>query len=229
MARPDDMARQLSLGLPPAASPGAPFLVTPATAAAHAAVMGPAGWPQGRLTLVGAEGSGKSHLARLWAAREGALLVDTAGLAGLAPPGPAAALVIDDADRIAPAQEEPLFHLVNRLAGNGGRLLLTARQPPARWPLALPDLASRLQASAVVTLQDPDDRLLSLLLARFMADRQIVPRAGVIPYLVSRMERSAAAARQIAEALDAAALAEGRGVTRDLARAVLDKSGEGAR
>jgi chromosomal replication initiation ATPase DnaA len=95
--------------------------------------------------------------------------------------------------------------------------------------VALPDLASRLQASSLVTLGDPDDRLLALLLARFMAERQILPAAGVIPYLVSRMERSAAAAGRIVAALDAAALAEGRGVTRALARAVLDNGGGAAR
>ena len=222
------MARQLSLGLAPAAGAGPEaFFVTPATAAAHAAVMGDLPWPGGKLALVGPEGSGKTHLLRLWAAREGAAILTGADLPGLPPPLPGAAIALDDADRLPPAAEEAFFHLHNHLGATAGRLLMTARRPPARWPVALPDLASRLQASSLVTLGDPDDRLLALLLARFMAERQILPAAGVIPYLVSRMERSAAAAGRIVAALDAAALAEGRGVTRALARAVLDK-GEGA-
>jgi chromosomal replication initiation ATPase DnaA len=224
------MARQLSLDLACAATAGPEaFLVTPATAAAHAAVMGEAPWPQGKLVLVGPEGSGKSHIVRLWAQGEGGLLLTAADLADLPPPAPGAAVAVEDLDRLPAAAEEAMFHLHNRLAAGGGRLLMTARRPPARWPVALPDLASRLQASAIATLGDPDDRLLALLLARFMADRQILPRAGVIPYLVGRMERSTVAARQIVAALDAAALAEGRAVTRDLARAVLDKREEGAR
>ena len=95
--------------------------------------------------------------------------------------------------------------------------------------MSLPDLASRLQATAIAQIGDPDDRLLALLLARLMADRQILPSAGVIPFLLTRMERSHAAARDIVAALDAAALAEGRGITRDLARAILDNHEEGAR
>jgi chromosomal replication initiation ATPase DnaA len=224
------MARQLSLDLAQAATAGPEaFFVTSATAAAHAAVMGDLPWPGGKLVLVGPEGSGKTHLLSLWAAREGAAILTGADLPGLPPPLPGAAIALDDADRLPTAAEEALFHLHNRLGATGGRLLMTARRPPARWPVALPDLASRLQASSLATLGDPDDRLLALLLARFMAERQILPAAGVIPYLVSRMDRTSAAARGIVAALDAAALAEGRGVTRDLARAVLDKGTDGAR
>jgi chromosomal replication initiation ATPase DnaA len=224
------MTRQLSLDLAVAAPPGpAAFLVTEATAAAHGAVMGDLSWPGGKLVLVGPAGSGKSHLLRLWAAREGAVVVAGADLPGLAPPPRGAAVALDDADRLPAAAEEALLHLHNHLGASEGRLLLSARRPPARWPVTLPDLASRLQASSLATLRDPDDHLLALLLARFMAERQILPAAGVIPYLVGRMERTSAAARRIAAALDTAALAEERGVTRDLARAVLDKDEAGAR
>jgi chromosomal replication initiation ATPase DnaA len=216
------MSRQLSLDLaaPATGSPG-DFLVTPATEAAHAAVLGDTPWPQGKLALIGPESAGKSHLARLWALREGATVLSAGTLPASLPP-PAAPIVVEDADTLPRDREEQLFHLHNHLAATGGRLLLTARRPPARWPVALPDLASRLQATAIARIDDPDDRLLALLLARLMADRQILPSAGVIPYLLTRMERSHAAACDIVAALDVAALAEGRGITRDLARTVLD-------
>jgi chromosomal replication initiation ATPase DnaA len=226
-----DMPRQLSLDLstPPGGAPG-DFFVTPATQAAHAAVMGDTPWPQGKLVLAGPQASGKTHLLRLWAAREGATLLSPGDLAlSDARPPPGAVIGIDDADALPPAAEEAIFHLHNHLAATGGRLLMTARRPPARWSIALPDLASRLQATAIAQLGDPDDRLLALLLARLMADRQILPSAGVIPYLLTRMERSHTAACDIVAALDSAALAEGRGITRDLARAVLDNREAGAR
>lgn len=225
-----DMARQLILDLlPAAASTAETFFVTPANAAAQEAVMGDAAWPQGKLVLIGPEGAGKSHLAGLWAAREAAVILSGSDLPGLDLPPPSSACVVEDLDRLPHGSEEPLFHLFNHFSAIGGRLLMTARQAPAQLPIELPDLASRLQATAIADLRDPDDRLLALLLARFMADRQILPTAGVIPYLVGRMERSTAAARDIVADLDAAALSTGRGVTRDLARAVLDNRTGAAR
>jgi chromosomal replication initiation ATPase DnaA len=225
------MPRQLSLDLaaPATGTPG-DFFVTPATAAAHAAVLGDTPWPQGKLALIGPEASGKTHLLHLWAARDGATILPAPALcAGAAPPPPGAAIAIDDADTLPPAAEEALFHLHNHLAATGGRLLLAARRPPARWSVTLPDLASRLQATALAQIGDPDDRLLALLLARLMADRQILPSAGVIPYLLTRMERSHTAARDVVAALDSASLSQGRGVTRDLARTVLDNCEAGGR
>jgi chromosomal replication initiation ATPase DnaA len=111
----------------------------------------------------------------------------------------------------------------------GGRLLMTATRPPARWTMALPDLASRLQATHLAELHDPDDRLLALLLARHFADRHIVPRAGVIPYLVTRIERSHAAAHRMVAAIDRAALDTGSEVNLALARAILDNPPDPAR
>lgn len=220
------MALQLSLDLPPAPEgPATDFCVTPATAAAHAAITGQGDWPRGRLALVGPAASGKSHLARLWSARTGAEIIPATALddrLGPALPPPGAAIAVDDADTLPPAAEETLFHLWNHLDRTGGRLLLTARSAPSRWTIALPDLASRVQSMAIVRIDDPDDRLLSVLLARHLAERHIVPAAGVIPYLVARMERSHAAARLLAARLDTAALAQGRGITRDLARSILD-------
>jgi chromosomal replication initiation ATPase DnaA len=227
------MASQLSLDLPPAPQADAEaFFLTPATAAAHAAVTGPADWPRGKLALIGPACAGKTHLARLWSVRAGAEIIPSARLEdaiGRALPPPGAALALEDADTLPRAAEETLFHLWNHLDRTGGRLLITARTAPARWDIALPDLASRLQSIAVVRIGDPDDRLLALLLAKHLAERHILPAAGVIPYLVARMERSHAAARLLAARLDGAAMAQGRGVTRDLARSILDNRAPPAR
>jgi chromosomal replication initiation ATPase DnaA len=227
------MARQLSFDLSPAPATGPglqaeDFFVTPATAAAHATVMGDIPWPAGKLVLTGPEGAGKSHLARLWAARHDAMVITATALRHEPPPrGPA--IVVEDIDTLFPDAEEPLFHLHNRLAATGGLLLMTSRLPPARIDLALPDLASRLQAAAIAQIGDPDDHLLALLLAKRFADRHILPAAGVIPYLVTRTERSHLAAARIVAALDRAALAQGRGVTVGLARSVLDNPPDPAR
>lgn len=219
------MPRQLTFDLPARPALGrADFFVSPANALALAALEAPGGWPAGKLLLIGPEGAGKSHLARVWAGAEAAEVVAASDLAARPTLPQARAVVVEDADRIAGDRgaETALFHLHNLVLAEGGRLLITARSAPGRWPLVLPDLASRLQASATARLGPPDDALLAAVLVKLFADRQIAVPPTLIPWLVARMERSFAAADATVAALDAAALALGRPIGLALARSVLD-------
>ena len=220
------MSRQLAFDLP--ARDGmtrAEFFVSPANALALAALDGWQGWPGGKMLLLGPPGAGKTHLAQIWVAETGAALVPAADLAGADIPGLAAAgrVAVEDAAAIAgnPQAEAALFHLHNLLAQTGGALLLTAETPPRDWGLGLPDLLSRMQAAPVTRIEAPDDALLSAVLVKLFADRQLAVAPNLIPYLVARMPRSVGAARALVAALDAAALAEGRPVTRSLAAGLL--------
>ena len=205
------------------------FFPSPANALALETVGDWENWPQNRLLLIGPEGAGKTHLAHIWAEEAGAVPLHAAALAGLDPTALPARLVIEDADLCAgtPAAEEGLFHLLNHQLSTGGHLLITARTPPRDWGLALPDLQSRLQSIAIARLEAPDDALISAVLVKLFADRQIMVPANLIPYLVLRMDRSIAAARDLVAALDARALALGRPVTRALAAELLDSAGIG--
>jgi chromosomal replication initiation ATPase DnaA len=121
------------------------------------------------------------------------------------------------------AAENALFHLHNLTLAEGHSLLLTADRPAAHWGLTLPDLASRMQGTQATRLDAPDDRLLTALLAKLFADRQLIPTPDTIPYLVTRMDRSFDSARQLVAALDAAALAQGRPINRKLAADVMER------
>jgi len=223
------MAEQLAFRLParPALGRG-DFFVSPANAAAVAVVSDDATWPRGKLALTGPEGAGKTHLAQVWATETGARIVAAADLPAADLPGLAAAtrVAVEDADRAAEtaAAEQALFHLHNLLLEGGGRLLLTGRTPPAHWPVALPDLKSRLAATATAALDAPDDALLAAVLVKLFADRQIAVAPPLVGYLVARIDRSFAAAHAIVDRLDRAALAEGRPVTRTLAARLLDNT-----
>ena len=224
------LPRQMAFDLGSAESfTRAEFFPSPANAAAFAAVGDWAQWPQGRMLLIGPAGAGKTHLAHIWAAEAGALILPAADLPGLDPTALPLALVVEDADAQAglPAHEEALFHLLNRMTDAQGQLLLTAKTPSRDWGLALPDLLSRVQAMAIARLDAPDDALLSAVLVKLFADRQIAVPPNLIPYLASRMERSIAAARHLVAALDARALALGRPITRALAAELLDSAGPG--
>lgn len=214
------MTRQLPLPLPLREAQGrADFMVAPANAQALAALDGWAGWPGPKAVLVAPEGAGKSHLARVWAGAAGARVLAAVDLPQADLPALACTgVAVEDADR-APgrAVETALFHLHNLLAEHRLPLLVTARTPPRDWGLGLPDLASRMQAAPLIRLDPPDDALLRAVMVKQFADRQITVAPQVIDYLIPRMTRSLAAAREIVAALDARALAEGRAVTRQMA------------
>ena len=207
----------------------ADFFVSPANRLALAQVDTWPAWPGGRLAVAGPTGAGKTHLAHVWAARSGARILPAAGLAGLdigALPGEAA-LAVEDVDALASlprgaarAAEEALFHVANRLSG-GGALMVSGREPPARWAIRLPDLASRLRAAPVARLEAPDDALLAAVLVKLFGDRQIVVEVDLIQYLLTRMDRSFEAAEALVAELDRASLARRRPVTRALASELL--------
>jgi DnaA regulatory inactivator Hda len=203
------------------------FFASPANEGALAALARWQSWPARQLLILGAKGSGKTHLAHIWAAEVGALFfTGTELVASDLEPG--RALVVDDADAVAgnAAAETALFHLHNMVLQGGGRLLMTARLPLRDWGLRLPDLASRVAAADVAQLAPPDDALLSALLVKLFADRQIQVPPNLVTYLVKRMERSVAAAGALVAALDQLALATQRPVTRALAAELLDSAGD---
>jgi chromosomal replication initiation ATPase DnaA len=194
------------------------FLPGPSNAVALALVEGWPDWPARAVAVVGPEGTGKSHLADIWAAQAGARYLLASDLVEGVVPGALAtrAVVVEDVteDRI---DERALFHLLNLAREEGAYVLLTMRTPPAGWRLKLRDLASRLRALPVVTLTAPDDALLRALLVKFFTDRQIAVEESLIAYLITRIERSCAAARAVVDALDREALRRKRPITRALA------------
>lgn len=176
-------------------------------------------WPDRRLLVWGEEGCGKTHLLRAWAARIGATRLD-----GRLPRTPgdlplSGAAAIDDADLVAP--DTTLLHVLNTARDRGLYLLLTARRPPARWNVALPDLSSRLRAMATVEIEPPDEAFLSMLFEMLLADRQLQVGPPVRDWLLRRLPRTPAALRDAAAALDRLSLANGRRVTRALASRLL--------
>lgn len=227
------MAQQLGLDLPslPALARN-DFLIAPSNALAVAMIDDWRNWPGGKLALCGPAGSGKTHLTHIWASQSGATILSAPDLPDYDIPQLAQAPVaVEDVPRIAqdPQAQTALFHLHNLTLAEGQSLLLTGAAAVPYWGLGLPDLASRLSATNSAHLETPDDTLLAAVLAKLFADRQLTPPADVISYLILRIERSFAAAREVVALLDALSLARHKPITRALAAQVLDKAGQGTR
>ncbi|HKA75014.1 MAG TPA: chromosomal replication initiator DnaA [Xanthobacteraceae bacterium] len=218
-----DGPRQLALALPHAENfAREDFLSGPSNAAALKLVEQWPDWPARTAALVGPHGSGKSHLAAIWAGHAGARFLSGRALKAAEIPAALAtgALVLED---LVPGDldERALFHLINLAREEGAFVLLTARTAPAGWSVGIADLASRLRAIPAVTLSPPDDALWRAVLVKLFADRQLMIDASVVSYLATRLERSFAAARAAVDLLDREALRRQRPVTRALAAEVL--------
>ena len=218
------MATQLTFDLPVRTALGRDdFFVSTANANAVARVDTPESWINFKLCVIGPAGAGKTHLARVWAEAAGAIYTDASDLGGLDIAVLDRPVALDDADRIAGVDEPLAFHLHNRLKEASLPLLLVGREAPSRWSTTLPDLRSRFEATEVVEIGQPDDRLLAAVLVKQFTDRQLRVPPELIGWLLPRIERSFDFASRLAGHLDAASLAEGRAVTRPLAQRVLDK------
>jgi chromosomal replication initiation ATPase DnaA len=216
-------ARQLALELPHAESfRREDFLADASNEAALALVESWPNWPHRIAAIIGTRGSGKSHLAAIWAERAGARITDAAALDRAEVPRAlvTGALVIED---LTPerADEQALFHLFNLAREEDAYVLVTAAQRTDLDGYVLPDLASRLRALPVIALTPPGEALLAAVMVKLFADRQLTVDEDTVTYLLSRIERSLSAVRDTVATLDRAALSRGRRITRALAAELL--------
>lgn len=220
------MAEQLILDFPVETALGrSDFFRSPANALAVDMIGAWPNWPLSKLVLIGPEGAGKSHLAHIWADETGGSILEARNLASAdADAVTHSAICVEDAHLLAGNVEaqNSLFHIHNFALERGAPLLVTGKGPVAGWGLTLADLNSRLSGANTVALEAPDDALLSAVMVKQFADRQCAVGPDVIHYLALRVDRSFQAARDIAVAIDAYALARKRPITRRLAAEVLD-------
>ena len=211
--------KQLTLELPVEPRFGREdFLVSPSNERAYALIERWPDWPDTILLLEGPKGSGKSHLAAIWAAQSHGWTVDafevgTDRVPHLVSNG---ALVIEDLHS-AGGDEPALFHLLNLARERRAYVLITTAVAVGELPIRTPDLKSRLRLAPSVSLDPPDDALLRAVLVKLFIDRQLVVDTTVVDFLALRIERSLAAAAETVAALDREALSRGRRITRPMA------------
>ncbi len=203
------------------------FLVSPANETAYALTEAWPDWPDPVVLLRGPSGSGKSHLASIWATRAHAWTVPAAGIEDAQVPHLVSngALVIEDVDAAAGRTEAALFHLMNLARERRCAVLFTATHHVDQAGFRTADLRSRLRLAPSVEILPPDDALLRAVIVKLFADRQIVIDLSVVETVALRIDRSLARAREVVAELDRDALGRRRRITRPLALSVLDRIG----
>jgi chromosomal replication initiation ATPase DnaA len=204
---------------------GEDFLLAPSNQDAVAWLDQWPDWPTTGLVIHGPRGSGKTHLAQVFLAQSNGRLITSEEVLGdnFYAFAQAPACILEDADKLMwhSANEEALLHLYNALGETQCHLLLTAKTPPGQWNISLPDLGSRLNAAASIAIGAPDDTLITALLVKQFADRQLTVDESLIAYLIPRMERSFDAVQRLVDGADKAALAGQQKITKPLLGRVL--------
>ncbi|NHN87651.1 chromosomal replication initiator DnaA [Acetobacter sp. LMG 1627] len=180
-------------------------------------------WSDGRLVLWGGPRRGKTHLLRLWGQRQDALIVDAEhglpDVATLVEQSPCALAL--DALPDHGVDELALLRIINTSKERQIPLLMTARTPPGRWQVSLPDLCSRLRATMVVEVGAAEDVLLYRLMLRLLAERQLVVSRHVTDWLLHRLPREAVAIEEAVRRIDVVTLATAQPLDRAAASRVL--------
>lgn len=189
---------RLPLGLPDACE--TEFLVGESNARAVHQLEHWATWPVMSALLTGPRKSGRSLLARIFAAKSGGR-------------------IFDDADR---AREADVFHAWNQAQQERRPLLIIAEAAPPAWDVKLPDLRSRLAASPLLEIGPPDDLLMPQLIEHAFERHLLHARPDLVAWLAKRIERSHVAILRVADALESEA---GDRLSIPAARAVLAANG----
>lgn len=195
---------QLALPLVlPAVDADTEFLVSTSNERAAQQLKHWATWPVAAAILTGPRKSGRSLLARVFAAQSHGR-------------------VIDDAER---QPEASIFHAWNEAQATRHPLLIVADEAPPGWAVRLPDLRSRLNATPVLTIDPPDDALRQALFERLFLRRGIDARPELVQWLLSRVERSHLATIRAVDALEQASFEQRKRLSIPFARATLDATG----
>ena len=183
-------------------------------------------WPARAAAIFGPRDSGKTHLVRIFCDRSGARLFSAAELSTVdASDWPAdGAVAVELEDWVSdPEQERRIFSLLERPSGT---VLLTARTSPVLWATSLGDLRSRFDSILAFPIWAPDDSLLSALIRKHFADRQLAVGDSVIRRLILHVERTPQAIAAFIARIDEKALAEKRAIGERLVMELIDAESE---
>ena len=231
MTKQDSNIMQLVLDFPHLPSLGREdFLVSPCNKQAVTMIEQWPNWSYFALCIYGPTGCGKTHLANVFANN----ISNLTNFPYRIPFIRAEQLTINKIHKLFEQHkcliienlenlrnEEALFHLYNMYRDEGGNILFTSSNPPARLNFKLPDLRSRMNIVPTIEIKEPDDDLLSALLVKLFVDRQIMPAPEIISYMLANMHRSFETARKLVAEIDNISLTRKRAISISIVKEAL--------
>jgi len=115
--------------------------------------------------------------------------------------------IIDDIDSLIENKKtlssERILNFINILqTSRNSFLLMTAKKPPKFILTKLNDLLSRISASLVIQVEEPDHQLICKIIEKYLKDRNIFIEKRHLDYISNRIERSYKSSLKIAKLID---------------------------
>lgn len=213
----EDILRQTAFSFP--ANPqmqGQDFMVSECNKKAFTYINFWPEWVASGLVIYGPKGSGKTHLAHLFADKVDSMT----RLLRKVPFYDCGQITLKNVERICDSteiivlenlrediNEEALFYLFNHYNIRGRYMLWTSLRAPTKLRFKLKDLQSRLNMLPALEIKEPDDIMLRSLVLKLSADRQIQISPEILEYIVNNSERSFEKIERLVQEIDEISLA----------------------
>tara|TARA_B100000989_G_scaffold232933_1_gene179695 strand:+ start:181 stop:834 length:654 start_codon:yes stop_codon:yes gene_type:complete len=145
-------------------------------------------WFNGSAVVYGKSKSGKTHLLKIWAANNNATFLDCTEVSNWKNLSSSSNYAIDDFHHLKVEKENDFFHFYNNLVLRKFKILCSV-DTDTDFKISLNDLSTRFNSFTSSFIDDPDDRLIKILIVKFFSDIQLKVETNVINYLSKRVER----------------------------------------
>ncbi|MDR1375432.1 MAG: hypothetical protein LBJ45_01290 [Holosporaceae bacterium] len=185
-------------------------------------------WTNNGVILFGGAGTGKTHLAALWAQTANAVYVLAEAL-NHNPRDLFAAdcnFVIDNFDdflSLSAGRQDWIFHFFNIAHEKSRYFLILSRTKPSFWNMELNDLKSRMLTLSAVEIEDPGDDLLFKIAKKIMRDLGLAVPDDVLSHLLYVIDRNVASMAEVLRTLDKLSLQQKKTITLAFAKKYLSR------
>lgn len=147
-------------------------------------------WEKNIVNLCGEKYSGKSHLSEIFSKKSKSIILDAKDFKfnNTNEFRYYEIIILENFEK--KIDEKSLFSLINFVDQTNKYLLINSLLPISEIKFGLKDLKSRSKNCLVAKIEKPDDKLIKVLISKYLSDRQVLIDKKLIDYTTKRITRS---------------------------------------
>ena len=147
-------------------------------------------WEKNIVNLCGEKYSGKSHLSEIFSKKSKSIILDAKDFKfnNTNKFRYYEIIILENFEK--KIDEKSLFSLINFVDQTNKYLLINSLLPINEIEFGLKDLKSRSKNCLVAKIEKPDDKLIKVLISKYLSDRQVLIDKKLIDYITKRITRS---------------------------------------
>ncbi len=181
-------------------------------------------WPSPWLLIEGGKGSGKTHLAHIFAQKLEAVYLKnlSADIENILTKIEGKSVVIDYSINEDRETQNKFFHVINHIKEQQQYGVLFIEPMENQDFIVLADLLSRISQMPRFKLLPPDDDLLKALIVKLFSDRQLKITEAQVNWMIPRVRRSFEFVEEFVGRVDKASLAHKKSITQSMLKKELE-------